>query len=88
MSTGFSDLSSVLMIAVGAGLRIQNITKKVKSVMTHAVYIVFFLPLVLISRILLFKFCYVRSESLNSDIVYPINPPSDTLLPVTDLAPL
>jgi len=30
----------------------------------------------------------IQSKSVNPDIVYPKNPPSDTLLPVTDLAPL
>ena len=30
----------------------------------------------------------IQSESINPDIVYPIKSPSDTLLPVTDLAPL
>ena len=31
---------------------------------------------------------YIHSESVNPDIVYPTNPLSDTLLPVTDLVPL
>ena len=30
----------------------------------------------------------LQSEYVNPDIVYLTNPPSDTLLPVTDLAPL
>ena len=30
----------------------------------------------------------IQSESINPDSVYLTNPPSDTLLPVIDLAPL
>jgi len=31
---------------------------------------------------------YKQRESFNPDIIYPTNPSSDTLLSVTDLAPL
>ena len=31
---------------------------------------------------------HTQLESVNQDIVYPTNPPSNTLLSVTDLAPL
>ena len=39
-------------------------------------------------NIYIYIYIYIQSESVNLDIIYPTNPPSKTLLPVTDLAPL